>query len=151
MNIWIRILLLIIIAVIIGLGINQVHPDGIRLQRLLLIFPATYSGETRSVSADSALIQMFEESALFIDIRPAERFNIDHIPAAHSFPYDNQSMSLLKKLTLSSEQKPWIIYDFEGNSKASRHIYRRLIRFHQSIYLLKGGYANWLDRRFPTE
>ena len=151
MTIWIRILLMITIAAIVGLGVNQVHPEGIRVQQLLLIFPSTYSGKTQSVSADSALIQMFERSVLFIDIRPAERFNIDHIPTSLSFPYDSKSLEPLKKLALTGEQKPWIIYDFEGNSKASRYIYKRLIRFHEGMYLLEGGYANWLDRRFPTE
>ena len=121
------------------------------MQQLLLIFPSAYSGKTQSVSADSALIQMFERSVLFIDIRPAERFNIDHIPTSLSFPFNSKSLKSLEKLAIIAKQKPWIIYDFEGNSKASGYIYKRLIRIHEGTYLLEGGYADWLDRRFPTE
>ena len=151
MRLWIRIIFLVFAAAVIGLGINQVHPEGIRISRLLLIFPSTYSGETQSVSADSALIRMFEKSAVFIDIRPADRFNIDHIPASLSFPFARTPAKCFKDLALSGEPKPWIIYDLEGNSRASRYMYKRLIRIHKPIFLLAGGFANWLDRRFPTE
>lgn len=151
MRFWIRTIFLIFIAAMIGLGINQVNPEGIRMPQLLLIFPSTYSGKTQSVSADSALFRMFEESAVFIDIRPAEQFGVDHIPTALSFPFARTSMKSFKELALSSERKPWIIYDFESDSKASRYMYKRLIRIHKPVYLLAGGFAGWLNRRFPTE
>lgn len=137
-----------IVAFIMGVCINQVHPRGIRIQYLTLLFIQPNSGEYQTLSADSVLISMFEQTAEIIDIRPISQFNIDHIPTAKSIPFRDFSSAKIKSSGLNLD-RPWILYDFQDKTKQVRYIYNKLIKQHASTYLLDGGFAAWLEARYP--
>jgi rhodanese-related sulfurtransferase len=152
MNLTGRFIILGLFSLAAGIGINQLHPDGIRFRQLLLLFPSSYAGNTRTVSSDSALVWMFEESALFIDIRPADRYQIDHIPTAISLPFQNASMDTLTQLPEAFQKKPWVLYDFQSRTKPLLYMARQIKPIHHdSVFLLEGGFAGWLDRGYPAE
>ncbi|MBN2104418.1 rhodanese-like domain-containing protein [bacterium] len=137
------------LALVLGIGVNQIHPQGIRFHQLLLLFPSSYSAQVQTVSSDSALVLMFEEAAIFLDIRSDDQFTIDHIPTAISLPFVN--LNRLSRLDLNPE-KPWIVYDFQNRSKSARYVYKKLKKTRDAdVYLLNGGFAGWLEKQYPTE
>jgi len=136
-------------ALITGIIINQIHPRGIRFHQLLLVFPVSYSVEAQTMTSDSALVLMFEETAIFLDIRSHEQYTIDHIPTALSIPFG--SLNELNQIHLDVK-KPWIIYDFHDQTRPAKYVYKRLNKkLIPEVYLLEGGYAEWLNKQYPTE
>ena len=91
-----RLIIVGFFAFILGVTVNQFHPKGIRVQRLLLLFPPAYSTQVETVTADSALILLFDETASFIDIRPTDQYTIDHIPTALSLPFSQIHISQIR-------------------------------------------------------
>ena len=139
------------LTIVTSVIVNRFHPQGIRLHELALIFPTSYSTEIQTVSVDSALIFMFEETAIFLDIRPPDQYAIDHIPTAISLPFKGVSPSKSDRLK-NIETKPWILYDFQTNSKQAKYLFKRLKKKNAGrVYLLEGGFAEWLEKRYPLE
>ena len=148
--IW-RLIIIGSIAFILGIMINQVHPRGIRIQHLLLLFPPVYSTQVEKVPADSALILMFEENAIFMDIRSRNQYAIDHIPKAISLPFSEIHVHPSDHF-YRTETKPWILYDLQDNSKQIQYVYKKLnTKYQTTILVLEYGFAGWLEKQYPTE
>ncbi len=145
-----RIFLIGLAALIAGVVYNQLTPNGISWNQLKLIMPSSYNVETQSVSADSSLMLMFEETALFVDIRPAFDYNIDHIPTSISIPYRSGNFDSLPERAHS--QYPVILYDYQANTKEVRAFYKTLEKMGvKPLLILDGGFANWIEKGYPAE
>lgn len=144
-----RMVVMGIAALVFGMIVNQIHPRGIRIHQLLLLFPCAYATDTETVAADSALILMFEETAVFLDIRPSDAFAVDHIPGAVSLPFVSAHAFDPPHL---DRDKPWVVYDFQPKTKAARYVCKQLKKSGSlKVRLLEGGYAEWLNQRYPIE
>ena len=131
---------------------NQFHEQGIRwrILALSLSINSNQSGWT-TISTDSAFSSFLQEQAAFIDIRPEEDYNTDHIPGAISLPF----FPFFKKPDLFQNRDKdtiVILYDLERNSKKVRMLGRQLhsMGFKQ-VKVLRGGYVEWLDKGYTVE
>jgi len=154
-NTWkigIRLTIMSLGSLLIGFLANQFLNRGIHWKILLLSLPST-SEQTKwhYVSTDSAFSIFLQQEALFVDIRNREDFEIDHIPNALSLPfisYFNNSEQFYQQ----NRDATFILYDLERNSKDVRLVARQVIKDKfSSVYILRGGFVEWLDRTYPVE
>lgn len=147
-----RLLILGLGALCVGIAVNQFHTRGIRWQILLLSLPWTNSQSGWFyMSTDSAFVSFLQNKAAFIDIRPLDEYEIDHVPEALSFPFFEffDHASLLRD---QDKDGAYILYDFERNSKPVRLIARQMVKNgFEHVSVLRGGMAEWLYKTFPVE
>jgi rhodanese-related sulfurtransferase len=147
-----RLLMLSLCALCVGIAVNQFHTRGIRWQILLLSLPwASSQSGWAYMSTDSAFVAFLQHEAVFIDMRSADDYEIDHIPGALSlsfFEFFDRS-SFVKH---QDKNAKYILYDFERNSKPVRLMARQMAKYRfQSVSVLRGGLSEWLYRSFPVE
>lgn len=144
-----RTALLWAVALFLGIAVNQLAPEGIRWQLLLL------RGNTAVnivfVSADSAFVLFAEGRAKFIDVRPREEFDIDHIPGAISLPlleYLHQPDYLQR----FDPQTTYIFYCFDPECEDTGALAREFgVNGFRNVLILYGGFSAWLERGYPVE
>jgi len=137
---------------IVGILVNQFHGQGIRWRILLLSIPVgSKQAEWAHVSADSAFALFTQNAAVFVDIRPGEDFDIDHIPEALPLPFFdffNHPAPFKRK----NKDATYVLYDFERHSKRVRLTARQLSKCgFKKVFVLYGGFAEWLDKSFPVK
>ncbi len=147
-----RIIAIALGALIVGILVNQFHNQGIRWNILLLSLPE-FSGtsEWTAVSTDSAFFLFLQQEACFIDIRRQDEFEIDRIPGSISLPFFDyfENTDLMNG---RDRESAYILYDFKRHSKSVRLVAKRLVKEgFRHIYVMQGGYIEWLDRKYPVE
>ncbi len=151
-NILIRAAAIAVISLILGVVVNQMHPEGIAWRLLSLTLTGT--GESRGwtyTSVDSSFGLFLAGDAQFVDTRPGTSFTLDHIPGAVGLPFhdlfqDKNSMSVEDKA------KTLILYDLERNSNKVRLVARQLTREgFSTVLVMRGGFVEWLDKTYPVE
>ena len=147
---WRRMILVSAVCLITGLFSNIWLPRGIPPNVLF-----RSAGKSASVvtflSAESAYVLYQNRSSQFIDVRPAEEFSIDHIPHAVSWPVSD-ILNRPEQMKSLDEKSRIVIYDFSAESPNS-HVVARLARDFgiENVYVLFGGFSEWLQYGFPTE
>lgn len=147
-----RIIILSIASLFIGILVNQLHSKGIRWQILMLSIPNfSKQAEWTYVSSDSAFGLFLQQAAIFVDIRPKDEFEIDHIPGALSLPF----FEFFDQTDIFSKQDKdatYILYDLERNSRKVRLLTRQLRKYGlNEVAVLRGGFTEWLYMTFPVE
>ncbi|NIW79694.1 MAG: hypothetical protein GWN16_09635 [Calditrichae bacterium] len=147
-----RSLLISILTLLIGFGINQFYSGGIRWGLLKPEFgnhpnPASIT----YVDADSAFTLLMSGQADFVDVRPTEEYNIDHIPGAISMPLLNFYTSAAMLATLN-KQHTYIVYCFEAKCPDAEKLASELAnRGFSNIMIMYDGLSGWLERGYPME
>jgi len=147
-----RIVIIGIGTVVLGIGINQLHENGIPWRVLRLSFPLQSSQVSfYTLSTDSSFSFHFDPVYQFIDIREKNLFDIDHIPNAVSLPF--QDIFRKKELMLDSlATRPILVYDQNRNSSNAELTAGYFC--HQgckNVMIMRGGFIEWLDRGYPVE
>ena len=139
-------------ALFLGLAVNAVNPEGIPLRLLALtLSPDSRQEAWHPLSADSAFFLFADGSAVFLDIRTARDYAVDHIPGARSMPFHPffRDPSQKKKLDPSMT---YILYGQEPYNRKDRLMTQALVRSgFGSVYFLRNGYNEWLKYGFPVE
>lgn len=147
-----RLILLLILTLSAGFIVNQFYSEGIRWP---LLKPRIYSEDSMNslqfISADSAFALHLHGEAFFIDVRPGEEYEIDHIPGAISIPLLDyyKSPDMLQQL---NKQKRYVLYCFEPECGEVSALAVELI--HNEFYnisILYGGFSEWLEKGYPVE
>ncbi|MES2595074.1 MAG: rhodanese-like domain-containing protein [Verrucomicrobiota bacterium] len=111
--------------------------------------PALYAIE-EPLKADELGLKEIQErwqgDVIWLDARPRDQFDKDHIPNAkllNEQEFDVQLLDLLE--TLQTATKPIIIYCSGQKCEASRHVREKLLTMVpiDDCYILKGGYPAW--------
>ncbi|MBN1781832.1 hypothetical protein JW948_11945 [bacterium] len=151
MRIPLRIVIIGMLALATGMTVNLVYSGGIHPRQLMILFSRPEKGSFAVISQDSALVLMFENEAVFLDVRSEKQFQIDHIPNALSVPYTK----MLRQPSVPSHiprDYPWIVYDLHPQSKFALAVARAIESSEKKQpALLDGGYAAWLEKYFPVE
>lgn len=137
-------------ALILGFLVNQAHPRGIGWRLLLLSVDAQSRREAwNPISADSAFVHFMMRTAVFIDIRTGEEFELDHIPGARSVPFRD----FFRHPVIGQERETvLVLYAFEPMSTRPRLVAQQLLKMgHPDVMFLRNGFSEWLERGFPTE
>lgn len=139
-------------AWLLGVLINQIYSQGIRWFLLKPHLATSDNGATfRFIDADSAFQFMGDESTAFVDVRPAEEYDLDHLPGAISIPWQQflRDPELINSLRKYSQL---IIYCFEPDCFEATALAKELPQFgFARVFVLFGGMAEWLEQGFPVE
>ena len=137
-------------ALILGFFVNQAHPRGIGWRLLLLSVDTQSRREAwNPISADSAFVHFMMKTAVFIDIRPGEEFDLDHIPDARSIPFHD----FFKRRVIDEVYETvLVLYAFEPMSTRPRLMAQQLRKMgYTCVMFIRNGFSEWLERGFPTE
>lgn len=90
-------------------------------------------------------------NALWVDARPAEEFERDHIPGAVSLGQDHWSELLSQFLEKQwSPEKKIVVYCSAASCNLAEDVARRLrdeSKLPNEIRILKGGWEAWLEKK----
>lgn len=147
-----KLLTLFLLPLTCGLFVNALHPEGIH-SRLLIPAPSLQDtkAEVTIVSADSAFQLLITESAIFLDTRPQEEWQIDHIPQARSLVLQDYYTgdASLDALPLD---RSYILYGFDDTTTDATILANEMISAgYNDVMILFGGLSAWLEFGFPTE
>jgi len=140
------------VSFVLGIAVNQIHPEGIswRLLSLTLLENGESAGWTYT-SVDSAFGLFLASKAHFVDTRPSSSFTIDHIPGAMSLPFRDVFRNG-GQLSGDDKTETLILYDLERNAKQVRLVARQLTREgFITVLVMRGGFVEWLDKTYPVE
>lgn len=93
--------------------------------------------------------QAWGESVLWVDARPDEQFQKDHIPGAISLNEDRWSELLPQMLAAWSPEKRVVVYCSSRSCAASHEVARRLRTEAElkEVFVLHGGWEKWLEAK----
>jgi len=99
--------------------------------------------------------QRWGDSVLWVDARPTEEFDHDHIPGAILLNEDSWNELLPQFLGQWSPEKKVIVYCSAQSCNAAAEVARRLREEAQlkdnegknCVFVLEGGWEEWLKRR----
>ncbi len=145
-----RLLVIWLTSLAIGFAVNQVLPEGIRW-KLLLPRWNSHKGDIDFISVDSALTLYMEGQVQFVDVRPAEEFEIDHLPGAISFPFLDYFRAP-DRLSQLDTSRHYILYCFEPECDEAVSLAGEFTAGNfPHVALLIGGFSAWLERGYPVE
>ena len=145
-----RILIIGFIALVAGVLFNQIHPSGIPLRYLFRPIAADGQSGKGIILADSAYVLWAEGTALFIDTRSGDDFNLDHIPGSMNIPLDQIQPEMM--IDLNAHPNNIIVYDQEGNLEKMT-FFLSAVDFpgKKQVFMLYGGYFSWLGLGYPMQ
>lgn len=145
-----RLLLIWAVSLTIGFAVNQVLPEGIRWKLLLPRWERS-SREVAYISVDSAFTLYMNGQVQFVDVRPAEEFEIDHLPGAISLPL-MEFFRAPERLEQLDTSRQYMLYCFEPQCEEATSLAGEFTagKF-PHVALLIGGFSAWLERGYPVE
>ena len=103
--------------------------------------------ESDMVSIDDAIA--WGQNAIWVDARPDDEFEKEHVPGAISLNEDRWNELLPQFLPQWSPEKKVVVYCSSQGCNASRDVARRLRNDAQlqNVFVLKGGWEAWVKKR----
>ncbi len=148
-----RIAIILWLALVAGLLYNHFHPRGVHWPILFHSYylHASDRPDVEVVSVDSALYLVENPEVFIIDVRIAQDFQLDHIPGAFHWNFQNL-LNNPDRFAPGDGIKQVMIYDQEGDLEklalAASTLHRNVSG---KYYILFGGFLAWLDRGYPIE
>src|SRR5213596_3815133 len=101
---------------------------------------------SESVTVDQA--RAWGENTIWVDARPDEEFERDHVPGAIALNEDRWNELLPQFLAVWSPGKKVVVYCSSLSCNASREVARRLRMEAQlpDVFVLEGGWEAWLKK-----
>ncbi len=101
------------------------------------------------ISVDSAYTLLKNPGIVFIDIRPADDYQFDHILGAVNLP---MFKLIRESLPTGIVSDSLVIYDEAGNLEQLKLAAGLLAKSGApSVSILIGGYLHWLEQNYPVE
>ena len=93
--------------------------------------------------------QSWGDNVIWVDARPAEEFDRDHIPGAISLNEDSWNELLPQFLGQWSPEKRVVVYCSAQSCNASREVAHRLRNEAglKDVFVLQGGWEGWLKNK----
>lgn len=148
-----RILVVAVLTLFLGLGINQFKEEGFHWQFVAYALPDAWSFDNSVViPADSAFAAFLDESAVFIDIRSRVEYQVDHVPNAVLYPY-HDFRSDPGGLNPDFAKPLCVVYGDRTMTHKAFRVARQIKRINpgMSVAILENGYGAWLSMDFPVE
>ncbi len=145
---------ILLLAVAVGLAVNQLRPGGLPLAadwspaaQLMLD-----NGGSLEISLEEAETLFFARAALFLDARSPDLFGEGHIEGAHNLPWEEFGRYLPKVMAGVSPDRPIITYcDGEGCGLSKELATALLGQGYNNVRVLANGWTLWLENGLPTE
>jgi rhodanese-related sulfurtransferase len=96
-----------------------------------------------------AQAQSWNEEAIWVDARPDEEFEREHVPGAVLLNEDRWNELLPQFLAIWSPGKRIVVYCNAQDCNASREVAHRLRKEAQlkNVFILEGGWEEWLKSK----
>ena len=148
----VRLIVLGLGSLLIGIIVNGFHSRGIHWKILLLSLPGlSQQAGWHFVSSDEAFASFLQDHVIFVDSRPRDDYEIDHIPGARSVPFFDYFRNPAMMNQEDAEAR-YILYDQERNSRQVRLLARQLARDgYRQVTVMRGGFVEWLYKGYPSE
>lgn len=156
-------LVLILVASLIGVGVNTVRPSGLQLiQRVEAVQTAVHgedgdpAGETHVAEGAVTLEEMkriYDEGVVvIIDARSPTEYKEGHIPGAVNIPYD-QLPAYMETLQLEAPMGTSVVCYCRGPScDFSDHLATELkLMGYDDVSVFTGGWEHWTEAGNPAE
>lgn len=141
-------MLIVTISLFCGILVNQLNPQGIKLNTLILAITST-NIPVSEISADSAFVFLLQGTGQFVDIRSKEEFEEEHLPHALSKPFIDTYQQLHNP---SEPGSTYILYGNESDSLKLRFLFKLWKKNNaMSLHILKGGMMGWMSLELPLE
>ncbi len=155
---WIRVawqsLCLLTLAVVLGLTTNWLRHPRLPLfssQPVLETLPGQGT-DSLIISLNEAEDLYFSHSALFLDARPKEFYEMGHIAGAKNLPYEefNKLFPLVMK---GVDRNTTIVTYCDGeHCQLSKHLALALMeKGYMNVYVLENGWTVWKEANLPVE
>ncbi len=118
----------------------------------VIYFRDKVSWQSRDLASETAnvdLARSWGASAMWVDARPDNEFESEHVPGAILLNEDRWNELLPQFLTQWSPEKKVVVYCSTQNCNASREVARRLREEAQlkNVFVLEGGWEEWLKSK----
>ncbi|NMC49327.1 MAG: rhodanese-like domain-containing protein [Desulfovibrio sp.] len=142
---------LVAIAVVAGLAVNALRPDGLPLAGATPS-AVTLPDESGEIAVKDALMLFASNRALFVDARSGFEFADGHIQGAVSVPVDDFE-AIFPKLADRFEKVDAVITYCDGERCPLSTDLAKLLADHgvKNVFVLKNGWTVWNNERLPVE
>jgi rhodanese-related sulfurtransferase len=108
-----------------------------------------WSQETLAPGEESlSTVLTWGDNTLWVDARPAEEYESDHVPGAISLNLENWDQHFPKFLDDWVPEKKVVVYCSAATCELSREVAERLRKGGiSSVFVLKGGWEAWKTRK----
>jgi rhodanese-related sulfurtransferase len=150
MKILLRMAALAAVALIVGLAVNQVHPEGIHRNMLVSAFLTEF--RWRRITADSAQVLFSSHAAKFVDIRSEKEYRTDCIPGAESQPFYSFFRNYRRFEKAHSKTDIYVFYCFEPACREGHAMLAWMGRrgYGKAVWMY-GGLGQWIQSGYPVE
>ncbi len=137
-------------ALIAGLAVNQVHPEGIHRNMMTAAFSTDY--RWRRITADSARVLFSGGAAVFVDIRPEKEYRTDRIPGAESQPFFSFFRNFRQFEKTHPKTGTYVFYCFEPACREGASMLAWMGRrgYGKAVWMY-GGLSQWVQDGLPVE
>jgi len=139
--------------IIIGLSLlcaivfNQSNPNGIPL-----IPPHLFDKAPSGISPADALKKLDSGEAVFLDARPSNFYDKDHIKGAKNLPLVIFDIMYMMELSDVDKDKEIIINGRSFSTRYDEELARKLkLLGHKDVKILEGGLSAWKKKGYPVE
>jgi CRP-like cAMP-binding protein/rhodanese-related sulfurtransferase len=138
---WFDLIIISFLSLLFGITFNLSNPDGIEL------LPKSLSIEAVPNIAPPLAIEKYKEGkALFVDARPSNFFEQQHIKGAINLPLSLFDIIYMMELSEVDREKEIIVYGRTISRLYDKKVAEKLIlRGHKNTKILEGGLARWED------
>ncbi len=140
-----RIVVILLAAVVLGLGGNALGGRGIALGR------NAYVREGDEVIAAADARARLDKGALFLDARPGAFYEMSHIPGALPLPEDDFDRFFAKIEPRLRSSLEIIVYCSGFGCEASHLVARKLKERGIPAVVLTDGWPAWTDAKYPIK
>jgi rhodanese-related sulfurtransferase len=145
---------LILFAVIVGLLVNLVRPDGLAL--MAAPDPAVSGGKGSDakliVPLEQARHLFFANEAVFLDARSRRLYEKGHVAGARSLPAETAEQSAFEVLADMSQDAVLITYCDGKNCVQGKKLAVFLLGMgFRNVRVLDNGWTRWTKKGLPTE
>lgn len=145
---------IVILSVILGIGANQLRSDKLawvadwsQQARLTLD-----SGESLAISPEDAEVLFFAGTAVFLDARSPEFYELGHIQGAYNLPWEDFEAYFDSVMTNIPPDTPIITYcDGTGCSLSKELALVLKNKGYTNVRVLVNGWTVWQQNDLPTE
>ena len=156
-NPWISVarqsLFLIALSIIVALIFNSLRQNSLPL--ILSVshsYKSDVSGDALVISLEEAKELYFSHSALFLDARPKEFYQLGHIAGAKNLPYENFDEFFQVVMKGVDKNTAIITYCDGEHCQLSRDLALALMdRGYNNVYVLENGWTVWKEANLPVE
>jgi len=135
------------LSILCAIIFNHSNPNGVNL------FPkVALNQQVSEIPPSAAVADLKSGNARFVDARPSNFYNEEHISGAINIPISLFDIMYMMSLSDIDKSQKIIVYGKTISRKYDVEVANKLfLRGHKNVFILKGGSSSWKKERGLTE